>query len=213
MHTLFTTSRSCTCEAMANRSTKSTNFDDEQKPGSSTENPFDLTDDTEVKTETVAHPEQFQAFLGARRLTEFNWDDIEVHIDAASLGETRTLILLMSDLKPRTRGTCGWNEFKLATLHHQIDTETATAFDVTRYKLIWDDGTEDFALDKPGRYKVVLKRFSERIPGNENVLHLRVQARYSPEFPVDDRSERTDIVEGTETAYQETTHSSNDTGQ
>jgi len=118
----------------------------------------------------------------------------------------------MSDLKPRTRGTCGWNEFKLATLHHQIEAETGSTFDVTRYELVWYDGTEDFALDKPGRYKVMLKRFSQRLPGNENVLHLRVQARYSPEFPVDDRRDRTDSVESTETTCQETTHSSDDAG-
>jgi len=62
---------------MANMSAKLTNFDDGQKLGSSITDPFDLTDDSEVKTETIAHREQFDAFSGARRLTEFNWDDIE----------------------------------------------------------------------------------------------------------------------------------------
>ncbi|KAK5938713.1 hypothetical protein PMZ80_008905 [Knufia obscura] len=170
---------------------------EEQKPGSSMKNPFDLTDDTEeatVKTETASHSTAYQAPSRPENHTNFDWDDIEVHIDATALGERRTLILPMSDLKPRTRGTCEWSKFSLNTLHHQIETEMGSTFDVTKYELVWYDGSEDFALDKPGRYKIMLKHFSQSLYGRANVLRLSVQARSTPDDATELRQEQTETA-------------------
>ncbi|KAK5955136.1 hypothetical protein OHC33_003815 [Knufia fluminis] len=188
---------------------------EEQKPGSSMKNPFDLTDDTEeptVKTETASHSITPQAAFKPDNSTKFNWDDIEAHIDATALGERRTLILPMSGLKPRTRGTCEWSKLSLNTLHHQIETEMGSTFDVTKYELVWYDGSEDFALDKPGRYKIMLKRFSQSLSGRANVLRLSVQARSTPDDAIELRQEQTEIVGAVEPTVRGEGHLAKDAG-
>lgn len=108
---------------------------------------------------------------------DFSWVNVEVQIDANVL-QSGTLWMTMLDLMHDGLTLCHWNQFKLQTLHRQLEAETGVVFNSANYEFVYCcfDGMS-FHFNNPGAYKIMLKRFEKVASTTNNILHLKVERR------------------------------------
>lgn len=128
---------------------------------------------TDFKSErTATEP----ASTSKHELSYFDWDDIEVKIDAVTLC-LGTVWLPMLDLKPEPkRQPCHWADFRIAALYDQFSADTKYTVSTATHEFVYTANEEDFSFFRDGAYKVVLRRFLQQAAFS-NVLRLRIQRR------------------------------------
>ncbi|KAK5095193.1 hypothetical protein LTR70_003649 [Exophiala xenobiotica] len=125
----------------------------------------------------------------------FDWDDIEVKIDADVL-DLGTVWLPMIDLKPFSQGqNCHWKDFEFHKLNSQFSHETGFKIDLNSHEYVYPGRAGRFTFHRPGAYKVMLKRFSQDAARRDNILRLSIQPRTSDQ-PTAGISKRTPVMDG-----------------
>lgn len=130
--------------------------------------------DNDSKDDNISH-------MPGRKWQDVDWDDVVVSVDATEwLGETFPIPMTM--LKPgSSRTLCRWDDFELHDLYARFEVETGQKIDWAKHLIVSMVNNKPIAINTPGKYKLMLKEFSEKTrPGSQAMaLFLRVVERSS----------------------------------
>ena len=133
----------------------------------------DETEPVVSKLKSTSRTVESQSATTLRIQQDFDWDNVEIKIDASKLG-LGTVWLPMFDLKPTKNRICHWADFELNGLYELFAQDTGHAADSSLYEFVYTAGAEDFPFYRQGAFKVVLRRFSQSsITDHILSLHMR----------------------------------------
>lgn len=116
-----------------------------------------------------------------------------MHIDATVLDEDQPVLMPMLDLKPQTMQVpISWQHFDLQTLCDRFQFETGKGIDLAIHELaqVNENGTEDFVFNRPGAYRIMLKRTMQAGGVEGGILHLRIQKRITKNQQAEGREDQ-----------------------
>lgn len=153
-----------------------------QKSGYWSESPSDNeTTKLDIEPESKNSSKIMGPLLASRTassIPSFDWDDVEVRVDAHELG-LGEIWLPMIDLKTTPKHSPShWADFSLAKLYKHLSAETGVAIDPDKHRFVCLNSAEPFEFYREGAYRIMLKRFSQT-PHPDKVLFLRIMRQGS----------------------------------
>lgn len=104
----------------------------------------------------------------------FDWDDIEVVIDASCIKQDHIWIP-MYDLKPAPKHSpAHWADFRMMNFFRKVSSELNIEIDQENYQFVYQNQPGNFTFRREGAYHIALKRFSQMSPADQ-VLRLRLE--------------------------------------
>lgn len=108
--------------------------------------------------------------------SNFNWDVVEVSIDAEIL-DLGTIWLPMVSIKPDPAVASVWYQFELEDLKKSFESETGVVLATEKYDLLYANEHSTLAFNRNGGFRIALKRFMEAGGAANNILSFQIQAR------------------------------------